>query len=138
MDENKRTTRSKKIIMGKIIVILLFISTVAVGQDNISIFREINKARAKQGLPELQYRSVTQRQVDDKVADLLYNFELSDECDCDYESIAGDHTIPLLIRKLTNNRRYGWYHFERDIRFVTISVNSNRGIVYCVIRAYNE
>lgn len=124
--------------MKTLTILLLFLTSAAVAQDNITIFDAINKERSARGLPELMYRSGNQLAMDERVADLVFDFSLSEECDCDYESIAGEHTIEGLIAKLINTRRYEWYHFERDIRFATVSVNKNTGIYYVVIRCYNE
>ena len=124
--------------MRTLTILLLLISTVSLAQDNITIFDAINKERSARGLPELMYRPGNQLSLDERAADLVLDFQLSEDCDCNYESIAGEYTINGLIAKLINTRRYDWYHFDRDIRFATVSVNKNRGIYYVVIRCYNE
>lgn len=124
--------------MKTLTIFFILLSSALFAQDNITIFNAINKERSDRGLPELMYRSGNQLVMDERVADLVFDFSLSEDCDCDYESIAGEYTINGLITKLTNTRRYEWYHFDRDIRFATVSVNKNRGIYYVVIRCYNE
>lgn len=120
-----------------ITIIFVLVSSAVVAQnDSQVLFQAINSQREKMKLPPLVYRIGQQLDVDDRVNQISYEFALSDDCACDYESIAGDNSLNALISKMTNIRRYEWLHYEKDARFVAIAVTKREGIFYCVVRTY--
>lgn len=117
--------------------ILVLISAVVVAQnDSQVLFQAINSQREKMKLPPLVYRIGKQLDVDDRVNQISYEFALSEDCACDYESIAGDNSLQSLVSKMTNIRRYEWLHYEKDARFIAVAVIKREGIFYCVVRTY--
>jgi hypothetical protein len=125
-----------------VIVLMLVLGTIVIchGQQNDSqvILAAINAKRENMKLPPLVYRIGEQLTVQERVMEISYKFELSEDCGCDYESIAGDHSLQMLVNKLVNTRKYQWYHFESDARFAAIAVVESRGIYYCVVRTYAQ
>jgi hypothetical protein len=115
-------------------------ATVATAQQNESqrIYNAINAQREKMSLPPLVYRIGEQLSVEERVNQISFNFALSEDCECDYESIAGDNSLQMLVSKMTNISRYQWLHFEEDARFAAIAVVKKEGIFYCVVRTYTN
>jgi hypothetical protein len=126
----------------KPLLLILFVSfaTVATAQQNESqrIYNAINAQREKMSLPPLVYRIGEQLSVEERVNQISFNFALSQDCECDYESIAGDNSLQMLVSKMTNISRYQWLHFEEDARFAAIAVVKKEGIFYCVVRTYTN
>lgn len=119
------------------LIFLLLTSTVVVAQnDSQTLLAAINSQREKMKLPPLVYRIGEQAKVEERVNEISYNFALSEDCDCDYESIAGDGSLFSLVSKMTNIRRYDWLHYQKDARFAAIAVIKKEGIFYCVVRTY--
>lgn len=123
-------------------VMILFLATCLLStnafsqNDSQSVFYAINSQREKMKLPPLVYRIGEQVNVDTRVNEISYNFALSEDCECDYESIAGDGSLLSLVSKMTNIRRYEWLHYEKDAKFAAIAVVKKDGIFYCVVRTY--
>lgn len=125
-------------------IIALFITAIFVLGANIChaqnesqrILQAINAKREQLKMPPLVYRIGEQLAVDDRAMSISYDFKLAEECDCDYESIAGDYSMQALADKMTNMRKYDWMHFEPSARFVAISVIKREGVYYCVARTY--
>lgn len=122
-----------------LLFILVSFATVASAQNESQrIYNAINIQREKMSLPPLVYRIGEQLLVEERVNQLSYNFALSEDCECDYESIAGDNSLQMLVSKMTNISRYQWLHFEEDAKFAAIAVVKKEGIFYCVVRTYTN
>ena len=121
-----------------LIILLLGISLSVSAQQNESqqLLSAINTQRERMKLPPLVYRIGEQLSVEERVMQISFDFALSEDCECDYESIAGDNSLMSLITKMTNIRKYQWLHFEQDARFAAIAVMKRDGIFYCVVRTY--
>lgn len=123
----------------KTILFLLMIClslNAAAQNESQSIYKAINAQREQMKLPPLVYRISEQASLEERVNEISFNFALSEDCDCDYESIAGDGSLLSLVSKMTNIKRYQWLHFEKDARFAAIAVVKKEGIFYCVVRTY--
>lgn len=118
-------------------VILVLGTTICHAQNESQrVLNAINAKREQLKLPPLVYRIGEQLTVEERVQQISFDFQLSEDCQCDYESIAGDNSLQSLVDKMTNIRKYQWLHFEQDARFVAIAVLKREGIYYCVARTY--
>lgn len=118
--------------------LLLGVITSSAQNQSQQVYNAINAQREYMALPPLVYRIGEQLSVEERVQQITFNFALSEDCQCDYESIAGDRSLQGLIHKMTNIKRYQWLHFEQDARFTAIAVVEKEGMYYCVVRTYQN